>query len=162
MTLLAAARDLPQIVMHATKPRSGRPPKIYKHTDDVRRQELRRDHHLIASKLKEMHRDHLGNVCIRCIEHRPKKEVSLSSLSRTSYFTTLIIICLFISLYAISQFNFMGFFLFFSRTTHGVFYSRYYVFIVHCNVILLFYNQFVFYLIYDAYYIALQSTLSCE
>ena len=37
MTLLAAARDLPQNVMPATKPRSGQPPKTSKHTVDVRR-----------------------------------------------------------------------------------------------------------------------------
>ena len=30
MTLLAAAPDLPQDVTHATKTRSGRPPKTYK------------------------------------------------------------------------------------------------------------------------------------
>ena len=49
MTLFAAARDLPQDVIPATKPRSGRPPKTSKLTDDVHRQELRRNHHLSAS-----------------------------------------------------------------------------------------------------------------
>ena len=59
---LAAAHDLPQNVMLATKPRCGRPPKTSKHTDDVLRQELRRDHHLSASEHKEVHQDHPGNV----------------------------------------------------------------------------------------------------
>ena len=79
MTLLAAARDLPQNVIPATKPRSGRPPKTSKHPDDVRRQELRRNYHLSASELKEMHQDHLGNVSIRFIEHRRKKVLKISS-----------------------------------------------------------------------------------
>ena len=35
MTFLAAARDLLQNVIPATKPLSGRPPKTSKHTDDV-------------------------------------------------------------------------------------------------------------------------------
>ena len=65
MTLLAAALDLPQNVIPATKPRSGRPPKTSKHLDDVWRQELRRNHYLDASELKEMHPDHLANVSIR-------------------------------------------------------------------------------------------------
>ena len=59
MTLLAVARDLPQDGIPATKSRSGRPPKTSKLTDDVQRQELRRNHHLSASELKEMHQDHL-------------------------------------------------------------------------------------------------------
>ena len=42
MTLLAAARDLPQDVIPATMPQSGRPPKNSKLTDNVLRQELRR------------------------------------------------------------------------------------------------------------------------
>ena len=79
MTLLAAARDLPQNVIPVTKPRSGRPPKTSKHPDDVRRQEFRRNHHLDASELKGMHRDHLGNVSIRFIEHRPKKVLKISN-----------------------------------------------------------------------------------
>ena len=58
MTLLAVARDLPQDVIPATKPRSGRPPKTSKLTDDVRRQELRSNHHLSASELKEIHHPH--------------------------------------------------------------------------------------------------------
>ena len=48
MTLLAAARDLPQNVIPATKPRSG-PPKTSKHHDGVRGQELRKNLHLDAS-----------------------------------------------------------------------------------------------------------------
>ena len=36
MTFLAAARDLPQNVIPANKPRSGRPPKTSNHTDGVR------------------------------------------------------------------------------------------------------------------------------
>ena len=79
MTLLAAARDLPQNIIPATKPRSGRPPQTFKHIDDVRRQELRRKHHLSAAELKEMHQDHLGNVSIRCIEQRPKKDLKIPS-----------------------------------------------------------------------------------
>ena len=83
-TFLAVARDLPQNVIPATKPRSGRPPKTSKHTDDVRRQELRRDHHLSASQLKEMRQDHFGNVSVRCIENRPKKDLMISSQRATS------------------------------------------------------------------------------
>ena len=79
MTLLAAARDIPQNVIPATKPRSGRPPKTSKHLDDVRRQELRRNYHLSSSELKEMRQDHLGNVSIRFIKHRPKKVLKISS-----------------------------------------------------------------------------------
>ena len=79
MTFLAAAGDLPQIVIPATKPRSGRPPKTSKHTDDVRRQELHRKHHLSASELRDMHRDHLGNVSIRCIKQRLKRDLMISS-----------------------------------------------------------------------------------
>ena len=48
-------------------------------TDDERRQELRRNHHLSASELKGIHQDHLGNVSIRCMEHRPKKDLKISS-----------------------------------------------------------------------------------
>ena len=55
MTKWAAARVLPQDVIPAIKPRSRRPRKTSKHTDDVRRQELRRDHQLIAPELKKMH-----------------------------------------------------------------------------------------------------------
>ena len=71
LTLLAAARDLPQDVIPATKTRSGGPPKTIKLTDHVWRQKLLvgRNHHLSASELKEMHQDRLGNVSIRCIEH---------------------------------------------------------------------------------------------
>ena len=73
MTFLAAARDLPQNVIPANKPRSGRPPKTSKHTDSVRSQELHSKHHLSASELNEMHQDHVGNVSIRCIEQRLKR-----------------------------------------------------------------------------------------
>ena len=79
MTFLAAARDLPQNVIPANKPRSGRPPKTSKHTDGVRSQELHRKHHLSASELKEMHQDHLENVSIRCIEQRLKKDLMIPS-----------------------------------------------------------------------------------
>ena len=75
MTFLAAARDLPQNVIQANKPRSGRPPKASKHTGGVRSQELHRKHHLSASELNEMHQDHVGNVSIRCIEQRLKKDL---------------------------------------------------------------------------------------
>ena len=54
MTLLVAARDLPQDVIPATKPRSGRPPKTSKHTNGVRRRELRRNSYLSASELKKI------------------------------------------------------------------------------------------------------------
>ena len=79
MTFLVDARDLPQNAIPATKPRSGRQLKTTKHTDDVRRQELRRNHHLSAPELKEMHQDHAGNVSIRCTEHRLKKDLKISS-----------------------------------------------------------------------------------
>ena len=79
MTFLAAARDLPQNVIPANKPRSGRPPKTSKHIDGVRSQELHRKHHLSASELNEMHQDHVGNVSIRCIEHRLKKDLMIPS-----------------------------------------------------------------------------------
>ena len=49
MTLLAAACDLPQDVIPATKHRYGRPIQASKHTDVVRRQELRKNLHLSAS-----------------------------------------------------------------------------------------------------------------
>ena len=62
-----------------------RPTHTSKHTDDVRiGQELRRNPHHSASELKEMHRDHLRNVSIRCIEHRPKKDLKIPS-RRTLY-----------------------------------------------------------------------------
>ena len=79
MTFLSAARDLPQNVIPANKPRSGRPPKTSKHTDGVRSQELHRKHHLSASELNEMHQDHVGNVSIRCIEQRLKKDLMIPS-----------------------------------------------------------------------------------
>ena len=79
MTFLAAARDLPQNVIPANKPRSGRPPKTSKHTEGVRSQKLHRKHHLSASELRDMHQDHLGNVSIRCIEQRMKKDLMTPS-----------------------------------------------------------------------------------
>ena len=54
MTLLVTARDLPQDVIPAIKPQSGRPPKTSKHTNDVRRRELRRNSYLSASELKKI------------------------------------------------------------------------------------------------------------
>ena len=91
MTYLAATRNLPQNVIPATKNRSGRPPKTSKHTDDVRRQELHRKHHLSASELTEMHQDHLGNASIRCIEQCLKRDLMLSSHRAAS--KTLLIPC---------------------------------------------------------------------
>ena len=79
MTFLAAARDLLQDVIPANKPRSARPPKTSKHTDDVQRRDLRRNPRLSASELKEMHQVLLGNFSIRCIEHRPKKDLKIPS-----------------------------------------------------------------------------------
>ena len=79
MTFLVAALDLPKNVIPANKPRSGRPPKTSKHTDGVRSQELHMKHHLSASELKEMHQDHVGNVSIRCIEQRLKKDLMIPS-----------------------------------------------------------------------------------
>ena len=79
MTFLAAARDLPQNIIQANKPRSGRPPKASKHTGGVRSQELHKKHHLSASELNEMHQDHVGNVSIRCIEQRLKKNLMIPS-----------------------------------------------------------------------------------
>ena len=79
MTFLAAARDLPQNVIPANKPRSGRPPKTSKHTVGVRNQELHRKHHLSASELNEMHQDHVRKVSIRCIEQRLKKDLMIPS-----------------------------------------------------------------------------------
>ena len=79
MAFLAAARDLPQNVIPGNKPRSLRPPKTSKHTDGVRSRELHRKHHLSASELNEMHQDHVGNVSIRCIEQRLKKDLMIPS-----------------------------------------------------------------------------------
>ena len=79
MTFLAAARDLPLNVIPVNKARSGRPPKTSKHTDGVQSQELHRKHHLGASELNEMHQDHVGNVSIRCIEQRLKKDLMIPS-----------------------------------------------------------------------------------
>ena len=78
MTLLAAARDIPQDVIPTTKSRSEQPPKTSKHTDDVRRQVLRRNPHLSASELKRMHEDHLGSFSIRCTEHSLKKDLKIT------------------------------------------------------------------------------------
>ena len=91
MTFLAAARDLPQNVISANKPRSGRPPKTSKHTDGVRSQELHTKHHLSASELNVMHQDHVGNVSIRCIEQRLKKDLMIPSHRAAS--KTLLIAC---------------------------------------------------------------------
>ena len=38
-------------------------------TDDLLIRELRKNHQLSASKLKEMHPDHFGNVSVSCIQH---------------------------------------------------------------------------------------------
>ena len=58
-----------------------RPPNTSKHTDDVQRRGLCRNHRLSASELKEMHQDllNLGNFSIRCIEHYPKKDLKIPS-----------------------------------------------------------------------------------
>ena len=69
MALLAAARDLPQDAIPATKSRFGRPPKTTKH----------KNHHLRASELKEMHPDHLGNVSVRCIQQSLQKDLNIPS-----------------------------------------------------------------------------------
>ena len=79
MILLAAAGHLLQDVIPANKPRSGRPPNTSNHTDDVQGRELRRNPRLSASELKEMHQDLLGNFSIRCIDHRPKKDLKIPS-----------------------------------------------------------------------------------
>ena len=79
MTFLAAARDLLHYVIPVNKPRSGRPPKTSKHTDNVQRRDLRRNPRLRASELKEMHQDLLRNFSTRCIEHRPKKNLKIPS-----------------------------------------------------------------------------------
>ena len=79
MTFLAAVRDLPQNVIPANMPRSGRPPKTSKHTDGVRSQELHRKPNFSASELNEIHQDHAGNVSIRCIEQHLKKDLMISS-----------------------------------------------------------------------------------
>ena len=52
MTFLTAARDLLQDVITANKPRSGRPPKTSKHTDDVHRRDLRRNLALVHQNSK--------------------------------------------------------------------------------------------------------------
>ena len=79
MALLAVARDQPQDAIPATKSRSGRPPKTTKHTDDLLQQELRKNHHLGASEIKEMHPDHLGNVSVRCNQHCLQKDLNIPS-----------------------------------------------------------------------------------
>ena len=65
MALLAAARDLHQDTIPATKSRFGRPQKTTKH--------------LSASELKEMHPDHLGNVSVRCIQQNRQKDLNIPS-----------------------------------------------------------------------------------
>ena len=77
MVLLAAARDLPQDAIPATKSQSGRTPKTTKHSDELLRRELRKNLHLRASELKEMHTDHLGNVSVRCIQNSLQKDLSI-------------------------------------------------------------------------------------
>ena len=76
---VAATRELPQNVIPANKPRSGRPPKTSKHTDGVQSQELHRKHDFSAPELNDMHQDHVGNVSIRCIELRLKKDLMIPS-----------------------------------------------------------------------------------
>ena len=88
MTFLAAARDSLQDAIPGNKPRSGRPPKTSKHTDDVQRRDLRRNPRFSASELKEMHQYLLGNFSIRCIEHRPKKDLKIPS--RCAAFKTIL------------------------------------------------------------------------
>ena len=88
MTFLAAARDLLQDVIFLLTSLNlddhQRPPNTSKHTDDVRRRDLRRNPRLSASELKEMHQDLLGNFSIICIEHRPKKDLKIPSRCATS------------------------------------------------------------------------------
>ena len=79
MVLLAAARVLSQDAIPATKSRSGRPPKITKHTDDLLRRELHKNPQPSASELKEMHPDHLWNVSVRCIQHSLQKNLNTPS-----------------------------------------------------------------------------------
>ena len=79
MILLAAARHLLQDVILANKPQSGRPQNTSNHTDDVQGQDLRRNPRFSASELKEIHQDLLGNFSIRCIYHRPKKDLKIPS-----------------------------------------------------------------------------------
>ena len=73
MTFSAAARDLPQNVIPANKPRSGRPSKTSKHTDSMRSQELHRKHHLSASEFNEMHQDHVGKRLHQMYRATPEK-----------------------------------------------------------------------------------------
>ena len=86
MTLLAAALDLSLDAIPAIKPRSGRPPKTSKDTDDVLRQQLGRNPQLSASGLKEIHQDHLVIVTIRFIEHRLMKNLKVPSRARPPNF----------------------------------------------------------------------------
>ena len=79
MVLLAAARDLHQDAIPATKSRSGRRPKTSKYTDDLLIRELRKNYLLRTSELKEMHPDHLGNVSVRCIQHSLQKNLNTPS-----------------------------------------------------------------------------------
>ena len=79
MTLLAAARDLTQNAIPVTKSRFGRQPRTTKQTDDLLQRELRKNHHLSASELKEVRPDHLGNVAVRCIQHNLQKDLNILS-----------------------------------------------------------------------------------
>ena len=72
MVLLAAARDLHKDVIPSTKSRSGRRPKTSKHTDDLLIRELRKNHQLNASKLKEQPAEgpeHPKSTC--CLQTSP-------------------------------------------------------------------------------------------
>ena len=84
MVFVAAARDLCQDAIPATKSRSGRPLKTSKHTDDLLRQKLRKGTHLSASELKEIHLNHLGNISDRCIQHSLQKDLNIPSRRATS------------------------------------------------------------------------------
>ena len=82
MTFLAAARDLLKDVIPAKSldfDDHQRPPNTSKHIDDVQRRDLRRNLRLSASELKEMHQVLLENFSIKCIEHRPKKDLKIPS-----------------------------------------------------------------------------------
>ena len=88
MTFLAAARDLLQDVIFLLTSLNlddhQRPPNTSKHTDDVQRRDLHRNPRLSASELKDL----LGNFSIRCIDHRPKKDLEIPS--RCASFKTIL------------------------------------------------------------------------
>ena len=79
MASLAAARGLPPNVIPDPKTHLGRPRKTSTCTNFVIHRELRRNPHLFASELKEMHPDLLGKFSIRCIQHRLQKDMKLPS-----------------------------------------------------------------------------------